>query len=182
MGEETSQENRQERLSQTDSDRIRSAARTLRKPRTALSLADETDVPVGTAQKCLDRLVEDSVLRKIEQDGQMLYCIDQLMAAYREVATLQREYDREELSIALESMKTRIADWKETYDVETPDKLRATTSALEDKDEIEQRHEIASKWEQLADRLSVVHIALTEYDYATEQNTPLSATHDFSRG
>lgn len=58
-------------------------------PRTASWVADETEVTTKTTQKYLDQLVEDNVLRTIEQADQTLYCIDQLLETYREVATLQ---------------------------------------------------------------------------------------------
>ncbi|MDG5759929.1 hypothetical protein QA600_11320 [Natronococcus sp. A-GB1] len=124
-----------------------------------------------TAQKYLEQLVEDDVLRKVKQGGQTLYGIDQLMATYREVATLQREHDREELTAALESMRTQIAEWKTSYDVETPGELRASIGDLEDTDEMEDRREIAGEWEHLADRLPVVRAALNEYDWATKRDT-----------
>jgi hypothetical protein len=159
------------RASMTRGERIRAAARTLRTPRTARWVADETGVSIKTAQKYLDQLVEDNVLRKIERGDQTLYCIDQLMATYREVATLQREHDREELTTALESMRTTITDWKQSYGVETPGELRASIAALDDPDEIEERREIAGEWEHLADRIPIVQAALTEYDWATDRDT-----------
>jgi len=125
---------------------------------------------VKTAQKYLDQLVEDNILRKLQQGDQTLYCIDQLMATYREVASLQREHDREELTDRLESMRTRIVDWKETYDVDAPSQLRASIADLDDTDEIERRRDVASEWEHIADRLSVVRAALNEYDWATERD------------
>lgn len=156
--------------SMTRGERIRAAARTLRTPRTASWVADETDVSVKTAQKYLDQLVEDNVLRKIEQGDQTLYCIDQLMATYREVAALQREHSREELTSALESMRSKITDWKASYDVETPGELRASIADLDDPDEIAERREIAGEWEHLDDRIPVVRAALNEYDWATERD------------
>ncbi|WP_228546382.1 DUF7342 family protein [Halegenticoccus tardaugens] len=158
------------RPSQTRGERIRAAARTLRTPRTASWVATETEASVKTAQKYLDQLVEDNVLRKIEQGDQTLYCIDQLMATYREIASLQREHTREELTTALTSMRTKIMDWQETYDVERPGGLRASIAALTDQDEIERRHEIASEWEHLEARLPVVRAALNEYDWASERD------------
>lgn len=159
------------RASMTRGERIRAAARTLRTPRTASWVADETDVSIKTAQKYLDQLVQDNVLRKIEQGDQTVYCIDQLMATYREVAALQREHDREELTSALESMRTTISDWKTSYDVETPGELRASIADLDDTDEIDARRESASEWEHLESRIPVVRAALNEYDWASECNT-----------
>ena len=158
------------RPSITRGERIRAAARTLRTPRTASWIADETEVSVKTARKYLDQLVEDNVLQKIEQGDGTLYCLDQLMATYREVASLQREHDREDLTTALESMRRKITNWQETYDIERPGELRASIADLDDPDEIEERREIASEWEHLADRLPVVRAALAEYDWATERD------------
>jgi len=160
-----------EQASLTRGERVRAAARTLRTPRTASWVADETGVSVKTAQKYLEQLVEDNVLQKIEQGEQTLYCVDQLMATYREVAALQREHNREELTTAVESMRSKIADWKTTYDVETPGELRASIAHLDDPDEIETRREAASEWEHLNDRLPIVRAALNEYDWAAERDT-----------
>jgi hypothetical protein len=160
-----------QRESMTRGERIRAAARTLRTPRTASWVAEETDTSVKTAQKYLDQLVADTVLRKIERGEQTLYCVDQLMATYREIATLQREHDREDLTDSLESMRSKISDWKAEYTVETPGELRGTIAELEDTDEIAARREIASEWEHLADRIPVIRAALSEYDWATDRDT-----------
>ncbi|KTG30653.1 hypothetical protein AUR66_06830 [Haloferax profundi] len=155
----------------TRGERIRAAARTLRTPRTASWVANETEVSVKTAQKYLDQLVEDNVLRKIEQGDQTLYCVDQLMATYREVAALQREHSREELTSALDSLRSKITDWKQSYGVETPGELRASIADVDDTDEVETRRDIASEWEHLVDRIPVVRAALNEYDWATKRDS-----------
>ncbi|RQG89266.1 hypothetical protein EA462_10770 [Natrarchaeobius halalkaliphilus] len=123
-----------------------------------------------TAKKYLDQLVEDNVLRTTEQGGQTLYCVDQLMATYREVASLQRDHHREELTDSLESMRARITDWKDEYDVETPGELRASIAGLEDRAEVERRRDIAGEWEHLDDRIPVVRAALNEYEWATKRD------------
>ncbi|SNR69028.1 hypothetical protein SAMN06266787_11114 [Halorubrum ezzemoulense] len=156
--------------SMTRGERIRAAARTLRTPRTASWVAEETETTTKTAQKYLDQLVEDTVLQKIERGGQTLYCVDQLMATYREVATLQREHDREELADVLESMRARIAEWEAEYDVESPSELLASVADVDTPDGAERRREIASEWDHLADRLPVVKAALKEYDWATDRD------------
>lgn len=171
MPEDSARTGRGDRPSMTRGERVRAAARTLRTPRTASWVATETDVSTKTAQKYLDQLVEDGVLQKIDQGDQVLYCIDQLMATYREVAALQRKHDREELTTTLESMRARIAEWKETYGVERPGELRASIADLDDQDETERRREDAREWEHLAGRIPVVRAALNEYDWATERDT-----------
>ena len=170
MAEDADHGGRREHASMTRGERVRAAARTLRTPRTASWIADQTEVSVKTAQKYLDQLVEDTILRRIEQGDQVLYCIDQLMATYREVAALQREHDREELTAALESMRSQITDWEQTYGVERPGELRASIADLADADEAAQRREVASEWEHLQGRLPIVRAALTEYDWATERD------------
>lgn len=155
----------------TRGERVRAAARTLREPRTASWVAAETEVSVKTARKYLEQLVEDDVLRRVDHGDETLYCVDQLMATYREVATLQREHDREALTDTLASMRTDITEWQARYDVESPGALRASIGDLEDPDEIETRRAVASEWEQLASRIPVVQAALAEYDWAVERDT-----------
>lgn len=156
--------------SMTRGERVRAAARTLRTPRSASWVADETETTRKTARKYLEQLVEDNVLQTIERGGQTLYCIDQLMATYREVATLQREHDREELADTLESMQAQIAEWESAYDVASPSELLASSAEVGDPDEADARREIASEWEHLADRVPVVRAALKEYDWATDRD------------
>lgn len=159
------------RPSMTRGERVRAAARTLQEPRPASWVADETEVSTKTARKYLEQLLEDDVLRRVDHGGETLYCVDQLMASYREVASLQREHDREELTDALESMRSDVAEWQATYDVESPGALRASIGDLDDPDEIETRRAVASEWEQLASRIPMVQAALAEYDWATDRDT-----------
>ena len=158
------------RPSMTRGERVRVAARTLQTPRSASWVADETEVSTKTAQKYLDQLVEDAVLRTVEQGEQTLYCVDQLMATYREVASLQREHSREDLTDTLESMRSEIADWQATYDVESPGELRASIADVDDSAESERRREVAADWEHLADRIPIVQAALSEYDWASKRD------------
>lgn len=158
------------RESMTRGERVRAAARTLRTPRTASWVADETGTSVKTARKYLEQLVEDNVLRTDERGDRTHYAVDRLMATYREVATLQREHDREELTDALESMRSDVSAWQTTYDVETPGQLRASIADVDDPDEVERRRDVASEWEHLADRIPVVRAALSEYDWAAERD------------
>jgi hypothetical protein len=92
------------------------------------------------------------------------------MATYREIATLQREHDREELADTLNSMQTRIAEWKAEYDVGSPSELLASIADVDTPAEADVRREIASEWEHLADRLPVVKAALKQYDWATDRD------------
>lgn len=167
---ENARDNESTHHSMTRGERVRAAARTLRTPRSASWVAEETAVSVKTAQKYLDQLVEDSVLRTIEHGEQTHYCVDQLMATYREVASLQREHSREDLTDALDSMRSDIADWQATYGVESPGELRASIADVDDAEESERRRDVAAEWEHLADRVPIVQAALSEYDWASKRD------------
>jgi DNA-binding Lrp family transcriptional regulator len=166
MGESTDSDRRARAL--TRGERVRAAARTLREPRTASWVAEETDVSVKTARKYLDQLVEDGVLQRIERGDRTLYLVDRLMARYREVAALQRDHDREELTDALDSMRRRIAGWQDQYGVETPGELRATVGDSDAPNAADERREVASEWEHLESRIPLVRAALNEYDWAAD--------------
>lgn len=155
----------------TRGERVRAAARTLRTPRTARWVADETDVSVKTARKYLNQLVDDGVLRTLDEGDQTRYAIDQLMATYREVVELQREHDREELTEALASVRADITAWQEEFNVDRPGELRASIADLDEAAEAERRREVASEWEHLIGRLPIIRAALNEYDWATELDT-----------
>ena len=170
MPDETDPDTESATPSMTRGERVRAAARTLRTPRSASWVADETDTSTKTARKYLEQLVEDNVLRTVERGGQTLYCVDQLMATYREVATLQREHDRDELADRAESMQARISAWQTEYGVDTPGELMATVADIDDAEEADTRRETASEWAHLADRLPVVKAALKEYDWATDRD------------
>ena len=156
----------------TRGERVRAAARTLREPRTASWVADETGVSVKTARKYLDQLAADGVLQRFERGDRTLYRVDRLMARYREVAELQREHDREALTDALDSIRRRVSDWREEYGVETPGALRATIAGVEDPSAVEKRREVASEWEHLEGRIPLVRAALNEYDWAAGDIAP----------
>lgn len=168
MSKRPGRDGRSERPEMTRGERVRAAARTLRTPRIASWVADETEVSVKTARKYLDQLVDDGVLRRIDEGDQPRYVVDQLMSTYREVAELQREHDREELTEALESMRARVAAWREEFAVDRPGELRASIADLADENEVDRRREIASEWEHLAGRIPVVRAALKEYDWASK--------------
>lgn len=170
MTEETNGDEKSATPSMTRGDRVRSAARTLRKPRTASWVAEQTETSPKTAKKYLEQLVEDNVLQKIEQGGQTLYQVDQLMATYREVATLQREHDQEDLTDRLQAMQAQLTEWKAKYEVRSPSELRATISDVGDSEEATTRREAAREWDHLEDRLPIVKAALKEYDWATDQD------------
>lgn len=72
----------------------------------------------------------------------------------------------EELTDRLSEIKTRIQEWESTYDVSSPNELRATIADADlSSDEEAERRDIARTWEHLEGRLEIVRFAVREWDF-----------------
>ena len=80
----------------------------------------------------------------------------------------------EELTDRLAEMKAQIRDWKDEFDVESPNQLRGTLAdeTLE-VDEENRRREIAREWEHLQDRIKIVGFAIREWDFLAPTSKPI---------
>ena len=83
----------------------------------------------------------------------------------------------EELTDRLAEMKAQIRDWKDEFDVESPNQLRGTLAdeTLE-VDEENRRREFAREWEHLQDRIKIVGFAIREWDFLAPTSEPVEAT------
>lgn len=151
----------------TRGERVRAAARTLTTPRSAGWIAEQTDVSSQTAQKYLDQLVEDDVLSTRVMDERTLYYVDPVMAYFRELRALQEDHSPDELSAALKSIRAQINEWQTTYEVDTPNELRASIGTTDETD----RRSVASRWEHLDQRIDLVRDALEFYNRLAERDT-----------
>ena len=149
-------------------DRVRSVAFTLQQPRTAGHIAESAHVSEKTARGHLQRLVEMDVLLAETGQGPTTYYPDLAYMRYREVRTLARDHDRDELTDIVATLKRDIEAWREKFDVETPDELRASV-ADEDvsEQEVYERQKIAEDWEDTEHRLGLIKDALGRYDRLT---------------
>jgi predicted ArsR family transcriptional regulator len=149
-------------------DRVRSVAFSLQRPQSAVQIADSAHVSEKTARSHLRRLVEMDVLLENANDGPTSYYPDPGYMRYRDVRTLAREHDRDELTEMVATLKGDIEAWKDEYDVENPVELRVSVAA----DDVSQaavyeRQKIAEDWEYTEHRLGLIRDALAQYDRLT---------------
>jgi len=149
-------------------DRVRSVAFALQQPRTAGQIAESAHVSEKTARDHLRRLVEMDIMLEETGEGPTTYYPDPAYMRYREVRTLAREHDRDELTDIVATLKRDIEKWREEFDVETPDELRASVADADvSEDAVYERQKIAEDWEYTEHRLGLIKDALAEYDRLT---------------
>jgi predicted transcriptional regulator len=87
------------------------------------TIADRARVSEPTARKYLNELVEEGT-GTTEQDGRTtLYKRDQGRLVDRRIEELRTTCSHQELVEAVQEMKESIAEFRETYDVESPEDL-----------------------------------------------------------
>ena len=149
-------------------DRVRSVAFALQQPRTAGQIAESAHVSEKTARDHLRRLVEMDVMLEGTGEGPTTYYPDPAYMRYREVRTLAREHDCDELTDIVATLKRDIEEWRDEFDVETPDELRASVADADVSEEaVYERQKIAEDWEYTEHRLGLIKDALDEYDRLT---------------
>ena len=149
-------------------DRVRSVAFSLQRPRSAGQIADSAHVSEKTARGHLRRLVEMDVLLEDANDGATTYYPDPGYMRYRDVRTLAREHDRDELTEMVATLKGDIEAWQDEYDVEEPTEIRVSVAD----DDVSQaavydRQKIAEDWDYTEHRLGLIRDALAQYDRLT---------------
>lgn len=151
----------------TGEDRVRIVARQLSEPQTANWIASEADWSHGPTKRVLQRLVDDGILHRDESGTHTTYYPDYRRQAMQEAMRLRDSgHTVEELTDRLTEMKAQIRDWKDTFDVESPNQLRGTlVDETLEADEEDRRREIAREWEHLQRRIEIVGFAVREWDF-----------------
>jgi predicted ArsR family transcriptional regulator len=151
-------------------DRVRSVAFALQQPRTAGQIAGSAHVSEKTARDHLRRLVEMDVMLEETGVGPTTYYPDPAYMRYREARTLAREHDRDELTEIVATLKRDIEEWRDEFDVETPDELRASVADADvSEGAVYERQKVAEDWEYTEHRLGLIKDALAEYDRLTSR-------------
>jgi len=149
-------------------DRVRSVAFALQQPRTAGQIAESAHVAEKTARDHLQRLVEMDTMLAETGEGSTTYYPDPGFMRYREVRTLAREHDRDELTELVATLKGDIESWRDEFDVETPDELRASVADADVSVEaVYERQKVAEDWVYTEHRLELIKEALAQYDRLT---------------
>lgn len=153
-------------------DRVRSVATTLSEARTANWIAEEAEVAHETARKYLDRLVDDGTLETMAADGKTLYSPDPVGQYLGEMHRLYAEHTPDELADSLTEITEQVGAWQEAYDADTPNKLRAAIGDTTDEATAEEYRRVATEWEQLQYRQSLVEDTLRLYDRFADDAAP----------
>lgn len=149
-------------------DRVRSVAFSLQQPRTAGRVAEDAHVSEKTARDHLQRLVEMDVLVAQSEAGPTTYYPDPGFVRFREVRTLAHEHDRDELVEMVSTLKSDVEAWREEFDADSPDALRASTADADVPEAaVRERQRVAEDWEYTRHRLDLIGDALAQYDLLT---------------
>lgn len=151
----------------TGEDRVRMVARQLSEPRTVNWIGSEANWSHEPTKRVLERLVDDGILHRDGGGTHTTYYPDYRRQAMQEAMRLRdSEHHVEELTERLAEMKAQIRDWKDEFDVESPNQLRGTlTDARLEESEEDRRREIAREWEHLQRRVEIVGFAIREWDF-----------------
>lgn len=149
-------------------DRVRSVAFALQEPRTASEVAERAHVAEKTARDHLGRLVEMDLLLETDDSTPVTYYPDPGYMRYREVRTLARDHDRDDLTEMAATLTGDIEEWREEYGVDDPSDLRASVARLDvSEHEVYDRQKAAEDWEFTEYRLGLIEDALAGYDRLT---------------
>lgn len=145
--------------------RLRETAMTLREPRNAAEISDAAALAPNTARKYLDQLVEAGVLETVSVGRETRYAPDRRRQYLDQLRELTETQSKDALASELAAIRDDIDEWRQTYDVDTPDELRASVGDdSTDAADREQRLLDAEDWEYFEGRATLIQEALTLYD------------------
>lgn len=132
-------------------------------PRTAVDIADDAAVAENTARDHLDRLVEMNVLLRGERGGATTYELDPIYARAGSIRELLDEHDHDALVQLKAELQERVTEWREQYEVDSPQGLRERAADAEDAATTRRIRTDANDWEVVAHRLGIVEEAIRNY-------------------
>ncbi|WP_247729955.1 winged helix-turn-helix domain-containing protein [Halovivax limisalsi] len=145
--------------------RLRDVAMTVRGPKNAREISEAADLSPNTARKYLDQLVEAGVLETIDAGRETRYAPDRKRQYLDQLRELIETYAKDDLANELDAIRGDVDDFRRTYDVETPDELRASVGADGvDAPDREQRIRDAEDWAYFEQRATMLQEAITLYD------------------
>ncbi|MFC6733736.1 MULTISPECIES: ArsR family transcriptional regulator [unclassified Haladaptatus] len=144
-------------------DRVRSVAVTLDQPRTADWIADQALVAGNTARGHLARLVEMNALQSISRGQATVYRPDPLYTRMRVLRDLLDGRDRDDLVALRADLQEQVETWREQYGVSSSSELWEQAAQTGSAAETRAYREVASDWELVCYRLSLVEDAIEHY-------------------
>lgn len=144
-------------------DRVHSVATTVSQPQPASYIGEEAHVAENTARDHLARLVDMNVLLKSDEEGTALYSPDPLHTRMQTLRNLLEDHDHDGLIELKADMQEQIAVWKRDYDADSPEELRERAAETTEAEATRDVVKVASDWELVLYRLSVVEDAIENY-------------------
>lgn len=146
-------------------ERVIDVVLTLDTPQTAGWIGEEAMVSEQTAREHLELLADLSVVAATTARGVTNYQADAAYLRFKDVSGLVERYSRDEMMEHVETLKSRIEDTREQFDVSSPDELRSKAASEETPiEEIQTCRKAASEWEGLRHQLDIFKEALQRYD------------------
>lgn len=142
--------------STTALERVQQTVEQTTSPKTAGDIADEALVSEPTARKHLNSLVEIGMATAIEDGTATTYTRNEDTLLYQRVRELSADHSRETLIESVQTMKQRISDFEETYDVVSPEELATSL----DGNSPAEAWEAVSEWQTTERNLHIVQAAI----------------------
>lgn len=143
---------------------IREVAMTVREPKNAGEIADAAGVARNTAEKYLTQLVEADKLATVQRGRETCYYPDPVTQYFDQIRDLVDDHHKDELTAELAAIRDDIDEWKDTYDVDSADELRATVGDDIPAAERRQRRHDAEDWEYYEHQAELIKQAIQLYD------------------
>lgn len=145
--------------------RLRDVAMTVSEPRNAGEIAESAELSPNTARKYLDQLVETGILETVDVGRETRYTPDRKRQYLDQLRESIETHSKDALANELDAIRDDIDDYRLTYDIETPDELRASVGDDGvDAADREQRLRDAEDWTYFERRATMLQEAITLYD------------------
>lgn len=159
--------------SMTARERVETIATTMTEPRSPNWVAQQAEVEWDTAKKHLENLSESGLILCTEGDK---YVPDPTRAYFDHLRDLILEHSKTELREELTAIADRIDEWKERYDVDSPDGLERSLATDLSGDDARERQRVLRKWENSLESRDRIRRALELYDDITHLSREVPGT------
>ncbi|WP_331232252.1 DUF7342 family protein [Natronorarus salvus] len=152
--------------------RVKQVLAGVRTPLAASDVAEQAHCTTKSARKYLEELVDERIARKIEDSRGARYLRNEEYHRWRRADALSTEYSESELLTALDRLEQRDADYRDRFEVSTPDAVEFPPDDATH-DEIHDLWETLTDWESVREEMHLHREALRIARHRTD--TPLSA-------
>lgn len=159
--------------SMTARERVETIATTMTAPRSPNWVAEQAEVEWDTAKKHLENLRASGRVLLTSEDK---YVPDPTRAYFDNLRDLILEHSKTELRGELTAIAERIDEWKQRYDVDSPDELEATLATDLSAEAVRERQRALRQWEDSLESRERIRRALELYDDITSLTKEVPGT------